>query len=396
MKKAIFTVILNNYDRLQKAPQFDGWDCYLITDQAPSDPKGWKVIEIKEEGDTQKLSRKYKLLSHRYLSDYDLHCYIDGNGVLRSAPPAKPLFISHQYRTTVKDECKRCIQLGKDSAEIIMEQFSHYKSEGFPDKGGLTCHGLFVRPNNEKYNDLFEQWYEEIEKWSYRDQLSFPYVVWKNNFALPVQRFIVSKNLIKYRTHQDRKDDFNVHYITPGRPDLLYGRAVNDLIKNLPENDWICLRDIDTLVLDHKTLFQQLKDIIKAHGSTFDLMGAITNDIGLKWQLHNGKINKSFDVEEHYKINQSLIKKYYDHVTPDGNNHVAGFFMLFSKKIWEKAGKFPEPISVNGQFFDYLFSKQVQKVGGKIGIAQGVYLYHFKRYGKNPRDVRHLMNEFSN
>jgi hypothetical protein len=27
-----------------------------------------------------------------------------------------------------------------------------------------------------------EEWWKEIEKFSYRDQISFPYVCWKNDF----------------------------------------------------------------------------------------------------------------------------------------------------------------------------------------------------------------------
>ena len=38
-----------------------------------------------------------------------------------------------------------------------------------------------------------------------------------------------------------------VHHITPGRSDLNYGKSINDIIYSLPDEDWICLRDIDTI-----------------------------------------------------------------------------------------------------------------------------------------------------
>lgn len=391
MKKAIYTVIINEYDVLEKAPQFDGWDCFLFTDKEPEVNNGWTVILVNDKGDFQKTSRKYKMLVHENLPNYDLFCYIDGSGKLINEPPTSATFILHPYRTTIEAECKQVIKLKKDKPEIVKAQLEQYKKDGFPDNGGLYANGFFVRPNNDRYNSLFESWFKEIEKWSYRDQISFPYVIWKSKSVVNRTRHSALKRFVRYKHHRQLDSDFNIHYITPGRPDKLYGLAVNDIVKHLPSNDWICLRDIDTLVLDHETLFRQLKDIIKIHGKDYDLLGAKTNDIGLRWQLHNGEINKSYDLTEHYEITKKLADEKYNIVSKDRNNHIAGFFMLFSKAIWERVGGFPDEIMVNGKFFDYIFSKAVRQENGRIGICEGVYIYHFKRYGKNPRNVSHLI-----
>lgn len=58
---------------------------------------------------------------------------------------------------------------------------------------------------------------------------------------------------------------------------------------------------------------------------------------------------------------------------------VAGVMMLFPKSVWQKVGKFPEGgISIKGEFVDYHFSRAVGKIG-KLGIAEGVYLFHAYR-----------------
>jgi GT2 family glycosyltransferase len=194
------------------------------------------------------------------------------------------------------------------------------------------------------------------------------------------------------RKANDVVNDFSIHYITPGRPDKNFGKAINDIVKGLPDNDWICLRDIDTLVLDHSTLFKQLDEIVKLHGKEYDMFGAITNDLGLKRQLYKGELSRTYNLEDHHAIAKKLSEEKYSEVTYDKNSYIGGFFMLFSKAIWQKIGGLPEGLVIKGKFIDYIFSKMVKKAGGRIGICQGVYIYHFCRYGKPRKDISHLYN----
>ena len=64
------------------------------------------------------------------------------------------------------------MQKGKKSmAEFIMKR---YKKENFPDNYGLIEGCLIIRKHNKKdciY--LMNKWFNEIEKYSHRDQLSF-------------------------------------------------------------------------------------------------------------------------------------------------------------------------------------------------------------------------------
>lgn len=69
-----------------------------------------------------------------------------------------------------------------------------------------------------------------------------------------------------------------------------------------------------------------------------------------------------------------------------GIQTVAGFMMLFSKQNWLKAGKFPEgAIQINNEFIDYIFCRSVLNFG-KLGIAEGVYLFH--HYRPDAKDTR--------
>ena len=68
-----------------------------------------------------------------------------------------------------------------------------------------------------------------------------------------------------------------VHHITPGRADLNFGKAINHVIEFLPDDDWVCLRDIDTLPLHHRVFFKQCEDI--ANSGEWDLVSCKTNII---------------------------------------------------------------------------------------------------------------------
>ena len=73
--------------------------------------------------------------------------------------------------------------LVKNQSRIIEKQIKKYHNEGYPSNNGLINGGVILRKHNE--NDcikVMENWWEEIKYNSKRDQLSFNYVAWKNNF----------------------------------------------------------------------------------------------------------------------------------------------------------------------------------------------------------------------
>ena len=391
MKKTIFTVLIGNYDTLLPAPNFPGWDAILITDQILPDYLCWTVKHVQPEpkiGD-KKLSRKYKILSHVFLEEYDLVCYIDANVSLLQAPSNETTFFAHPQRRNVQQEAVAVIRLKKDDAKVVQNQYAKYRKEGFKDRSGLFCNRFFVRDHGYELNDMFTMWFGEIEQHSYRDQLSLPYVTALTKTKLPTKPYRTAEQYIKVHAH--RPHTINIHYITPARSDKQYGKAINQLVQHLPDSDWICLRDIDTIPLNHAEMIPQLEQIVREHGGTYDCFGAITNDLGLAYQLAQRKLNRTYNLEEHRIITDQLREQYGTEVEPNREYHIGGFFMLFSKKIWSKVGGFVDEVYKDRHFFDWHFCKAIKKAGGKIGIAKGVYIFHWCRYGKERGDFTHLL-----
>ena len=84
-KNVIYTAIFGGYDNLTE-PSFipDGWDFVCFTD---SDIKSdvWDVRKVKPlYKDSTRNARKYKILPHRFLSEYDVSVWVDGNILIRN------------------------------------------------------------------------------------------------------------------------------------------------------------------------------------------------------------------------------------------------------------------------------------------------------------------------
>src|SRR5690606_14261472 len=115
---------------------------------------------------------------------------------------AETTHIEHAKRKTVKDEYKRVIGTGKDDAAVVTAQIEAYRQEGFTDNLGLYANNFFIRPNNEQYNRFYEMWYTEVEKWSYRDQLSLPYVLWKAGVRIKSKPPVYAKRIVDFSEHK--------------------------------------------------------------------------------------------------------------------------------------------------------------------------------------------------
>lgn len=167
--------------------------------------------------------------------------------------------------------------------------------------------------------------------------------------------------------------------ITPFRSDKNIGKAYNERIKVLPKDAWIIIRDADCMYLtpDYGNIIEQ---IILDYGNEYVVIGAMTNRLGNDEMCYGGKFSDDMDIRNHIIIAQKVKKDF-------GIKEVdicAGFFMMFRKDTWEKVGGFSENI-LDAPYTDKRFCKKIKESGGKIGIAQNLYLFHAYRPWENNR-----------
>lgn len=213
MKKwVIYTALFGDYDKIVDPDQlWEEFDFICFTDQKGLRSPIWQFVNVASEGESSVLlNRKYKMLPHLFLSQYEVSLYLDVNikplknpreFIERELLEKDFLLPRHSVRECVYEEAKECIIFKKSGLEETISQISRYKKDGFPRKFGLSENGiLFRRHNLPLIKSLMEQWWIEFGQGSKRDQLSLPYIFWKNGKELPLGEFSADDriNFIKY------------------------------------------------------------------------------------------------------------------------------------------------------------------------------------------------------
>ena len=202
-KKVVYTSVFGNYDDVVEPKLPEGWDWKCFSEQ--------NSLPIYE--DNMRNAKRYKILPHRFLKEYEISIYIDGNYIIkrdvnelvdRYLNDANAVFHNHNSqpaydkRNCIYDEARTILMFGeknmkitpergmknyKDNPEIIVNQMKRYTNDNYPEQNGLITGGVILRRHNEKdCIKVMEDWWKEIRYGSKRDQLSFNYVAWKNKF----------------------------------------------------------------------------------------------------------------------------------------------------------------------------------------------------------------------
>lgn len=226
-KTVIYTAIYGGKDSLVNPPAIEGCDYVCFTDDQAVTADIWKIHYMPGLfGDNGRMNAKvYKVLPHKYLKDYEYSVWIDGNFTpdkygfvefVTSSLQEKSLAVFKHHNSVVDpndryfrdclfDEAEICMQLELDNPDTILRQVQKYEAEGFPINYGLFAATITLRKHNDpKIIEVMESWWQEINNFSSRDQISFPYVLAKHN----IQPHIIHGNAFfgnKYFTFTQHK-----------------------------------------------------------------------------------------------------------------------------------------------------------------------------------------------
>jgi len=182
---AIYTAVFGGYDDLQPHPDIPGVDFIAFTDEASSEQ--WDVRHVERSTEHPRMQAKwYKLFPNLCLPGYDQTIWVDASHEILSATFADDAFAavdesgialySHPWRSCVYDEATESEGMEKYRRLPIREQADSYRAEGHPEKWGLWACGTIARLNTPEVANLMVAWWDEITRWTYQDQLSFPVV----------------------------------------------------------------------------------------------------------------------------------------------------------------------------------------------------------------------------
>lgn len=206
-KGVIYSAITGGYDEV-KEPEYvnPDLDYILFTDNPNVKSDVWEIRLISKEAnlDDTRISKKIKILGHKYLEDYDFSIWVDGKLLIKSDlydfvlnyRGREPfLCFNHYENDCIYQEKELCRILNKDDPDIMNAQIERYRKEGYPEHNGLIEGAILVRElKNERVIKVMETWWQEVLHGSKRDQLSFNYACWKNDFVYDSTDLFIYKN----------------------------------------------------------------------------------------------------------------------------------------------------------------------------------------------------------
>lgn len=242
-KIAIISAVFGNYDSIkqQRIENAKSVDWFLFTDAPPQHHvHPWKCItqpyhleacpqtfnDIKDKRIFNMMSAKYyKAQTHNIplLAPYDYYIWIDGSIFLRDnfinnvletiqqSGPSDIISFKHSARNNILDEVKESVGMNKyrGIADKIVNQYNDYIGQGFKDDVGLFENTVMIKRNNPKSSTIFDMWWEHNVKYSYQDQISFPFVLWKTNTTpFLIHEYVFNNTRFSFIT----KETFNVSH----------------------------------------------------------------------------------------------------------------------------------------------------------------------------------------
>ncbi|KAK6115858.1 hypothetical protein DH2020_008127 [Rehmannia glutinosa] len=161
-----------------------------------------------------------KMLPHRLFPNARYSIWVDSKSQFRRDPLGVldallwrsnyELGISeHGARSSVYDEAKAVVKKNKATPEEVEVQLTQYRQDGLPEdkrfngKKALAEASIIVRKHTPMTNLFMCLWFNEVVRFTSRDQLSFPYVLWRLKGLMRINMFPVCtrKDLVNSMGH---------------------------------------------------------------------------------------------------------------------------------------------------------------------------------------------------
>lgn len=210
MLKTLYTANFNGYDVFREpAVVTPGWNYIYFTNDKNIKSNIWDVRYVRNI--RAKEARFIKIMNPA-CSHHDLSIWIDSSitincnldNFIDKYSKSDFNLLKHPNRNCVYQEAEACIKRKKDNVNVIKAQVINYRALGYPFNNGMVATGMLIRKRSKAINDFCEKWWQEVNRFSKRDQLSFNFINWKNPipyhlipFEVLQNEFILNKHIHK-------------------------------------------------------------------------------------------------------------------------------------------------------------------------------------------------------
>ena len=194
MKIVVLTSMCGLHNKLRDpATKFDGVDYVAFVDKTHEGCSVWDqrpaldfTLDNKFKG--RRNAKIYKVMPQMFLPEYDYWFWVDSTHELIMDPKkvideymgeSEIGLWKHTDRDCSYQEAEIVKRLNLDYPELIQNQVNYYKSVGYPEHNGLYELPVSIRKNTDMVKILNMRWWEQICRYSSRDQISMPFVIWK-------------------------------------------------------------------------------------------------------------------------------------------------------------------------------------------------------------------------
>ncbi|CAH1422209.1 unnamed protein product [Lactuca virosa] len=182
----------------------------------------WRIVIVRNlPFRDQRLNGKIpKMLAHRLFPNARYSIWVDSKSQFRRDPlgvfesllwRSKSVFAisEHGARSSVYDEAKAVVKKNKATPEEVEIQITQYILDGLPQdkrfngKKALNEASVIVREHTSVTNLFMCLWFNEVVRFTSRDQLSFPYVLWRVKVLKNINMFpvCIRKDLVNSMGH---------------------------------------------------------------------------------------------------------------------------------------------------------------------------------------------------
>ena len=190
MRLAAVCAIYGGYDLIPPVPEGVD-DAVLITDVPVR--SGWRNV-VEPSGAHPRLAAKRPKVRPDLYTDCEASLWIDGSiHVLddRFIRLAREKLEQHELvlwdhpedRDCAIAEARHCHDWPKYRDGPLLAQAEHYLEEGMPEHFGLWALGSIARRHTERMRALGDAWLDEMERWTIQDQVSLPFLLWREGIA---------------------------------------------------------------------------------------------------------------------------------------------------------------------------------------------------------------------